>query len=358
MTPKVSLVIPCYNVERYLSKCLDSALGQTLSNIEVICVNDGSTDTTLDIIRKYAEADSRVKIIDKPNEGYGKSMNRGFDIATGEYIGILESDDFIDSEMLEVHYNLAHEHDLDVVKSNFYYYWTKPEPRDVFCDLLEEEECGSVVDPFENRHIFFVKPSIWSAIYRRDFIRENDIRFNETPGASYQDASFNFQVWLYARRAWFIRKAYLHYRQDNEASSVNSPGKVYCVCDEYDKMDEILAGYPDKKRAAEVAKILVKMKYDTYMWNYDRLSDELAKEFICRMQSEFASYDSKGQIDWTLFDGFKTKRLKSIIDDPIFFHMTQRSGGVAPNKLKTVGRYVSAGGFPYLAKLVKYKMLK
>ena len=123
-------------------------------------------------------------------------------------------------------------------------------------------------------------------------------------------------------------------------------------------MDEILAGYPDKKRAAEVAKILVKMKYDTYMWNYDRLSDELAKEFICRMQSEFASYDSKGQIDWTLFDGFKTKRLKSIIDDPIFFHMTQRSGGVAPNKLKTVGRYVGAGGFHYLAKLVKYKMSK
>lgn len=99
--PAVSIVIPCYNVEAYLPEVLDSVLGQTLENIEAICVNDGSTDGTLDVIKSYAARDSRIVIIDKPNGGYGHSMNKGMDMATGEYIGIVESDDYILPTMYE-----------------------------------------------------------------------------------------------------------------------------------------------------------------------------------------------------------------------------------------------------------------
>ena len=94
--PKVSILVPCYNVEKYLKQCLDSIVNQTLQDIEIICINDGSTDSTLDIIKQYAKNDDRFVVIDKQNEGYGKSMNRGLDAATGEYIGIVESDDWIE----------------------------------------------------------------------------------------------------------------------------------------------------------------------------------------------------------------------------------------------------------------------
>ena len=116
MSPKVSLVIPCCNVERYVEQSVRSAMNQSLRNIEIICINDGSTDSTLSILQKLANEDSRICIIDKPNSGYGNSMNIGFDAAHGEYVGILESDDFIDELMLEVFYDLAKSNDAEVVK--------------------------------------------------------------------------------------------------------------------------------------------------------------------------------------------------------------------------------------------------
>ena len=124
--PKVSIVVPIYNVEKYLRQCLDSIIHQTLKDIEIICVDDGSTDSSPEIIREYMAKDPRVKVITKPNSGYGNSMNRGFDMAEGEYIGIVESDDYADPEMFETLYRIAKENKLDVVKSGFYYYFSVP----------------------------------------------------------------------------------------------------------------------------------------------------------------------------------------------------------------------------------------
>ena len=97
--PKVSILVPCYNVEKYLPVCLDSICRQTLKDIEIICINDGSKDSTLDIIKRYAKQDNRFVVIDKENEGYGKSMNRGLDVASGEYVGIVESDDWVELDI-------------------------------------------------------------------------------------------------------------------------------------------------------------------------------------------------------------------------------------------------------------------
>ena len=100
-SPVLSLLIPIYNVQRYLRECLDSALAQTLKDIEIICINDGSTDNSPAIIREYMERDGRVKMIDKANSGYGDSMNHGLEMARGKYVGILESDDFMAPDALE-----------------------------------------------------------------------------------------------------------------------------------------------------------------------------------------------------------------------------------------------------------------
>ena len=119
--PKVSVLVPICNVEKYLAQCLDSLVNQTLQEIEIICINDGSTDNSLSIIKEFAAKDNRIVIIDKPNSGYGDSMNRGLAIAKGEYIGIVESDDFADVDMFEQLYRFAQLGNIDIVRFHFKY---------------------------------------------------------------------------------------------------------------------------------------------------------------------------------------------------------------------------------------------
>ena len=115
--PKVSVIVPVYNIEQYLRECIDSILAQTLTDLEVICVDDGSTDRSPGILDDYASRDPRVHVIHRENHGYGQSVNVGMDRAVGEYIGIVESDDRILPDMYEKLYNAAREYDLDFVKS-------------------------------------------------------------------------------------------------------------------------------------------------------------------------------------------------------------------------------------------------
>lgn len=322
---KVSVVIPCYNVEKYLRQCLDSVVNQTLRDLEIICVNDGSKDSTLSIIQEYAAKDGRIKIIDKPNGGYGESMNRGFDLATGEYLGIIESDDYAELDMFEKLYSRAKEYNLDVVKSGFFFYFSKPSERNTPHPIASHATSGRTFCPvtdfksdMERVEFFNIKPTIWSAIYRKDFIRSNNIRFNETPGASYQDASFNFKVWTCAKRVRLMEECFLHYRQDNEASSINSPGKVYCICDEYEEMQRFLEERPLEKGILEP--IMVRIQYDSYNWNYERLSEPLQAEFIQRFHDDFVKHQSEGTLELKYFEWYKWNNLQKILLNPTRYH--------------------------------------
>jgi glycosyltransferase involved in cell wall biosynthesis len=166
---KVSIIVPVYNVEQYLHQCLDSICGQTLDDIVIILVNDGSTDGSLAILNEYAKRDKRIIIIDKPNEGYGKSMNRGLDAASGEYIGIVEPDDWIEPDMYATLYSIAKTHEVDVVKCRFWEYGAES-LTDKRISHMPEMDTGHVINPRKNPAIFAVIPSIWSSIYRRDFL--------------------------------------------------------------------------------------------------------------------------------------------------------------------------------------------
>lgn len=346
--PKVSVVIPCYNVEKYLHQCLDSVVNQTLKELEIICVNDGSKDSTLSIIQEYAAKDDRIRIIDKPNGGYGESMNRGFNLATGEYIGIIESDDYAELDMFERLYTCAKEHELDVVKSGFFFYFSKPTETNTPSPIASPTTSGRTFCPvtdfkskMEMVEFFNIKPTIWSAIYRKDFIRSNDIRFNETPGASYQDASFNFKVWTCAKRVRLLEECFLHYRQDNEASSINSPGKVYCICDEYDEMTRFLDTRPIEKGILEP--VMVRIQYDSYNWNYGRLSEELQAEFIQRFHDDFKKHQLDGLLQREYFEWYKWDNLHKILHDPERYHaykQLEKKGGPVPEFWDKVNDYV------------------
>lgn len=351
--PKVSVLVPICNVERYLEECLDSLAAQSFTDFEVLCINDGSTDGSRAIIQSYMDADERFRVIDKPNSGYGASMNMGLANAIGEYIAILESDDFFEPNALELLVDAAKRNQSDVVKADFYLYWSTPQERDELFRIVGEQEIGRTMRPIDDLAIFFRKPSIWSALYRTSFLKDNGIDFLETPGASYQDAGFNFKVWASAARATFIADPILHYRQDNEKSSVNSGAKVYCVCDEYASMasfvNDRLDGDP------RLMGILECMKFDSYMWNYDRLSGGLRGGFIVRASREFADDLDKGLVDFRLFDPWTAADLRLLASDPErFCELHERAAG--GGALGTVRRLLALGGPALVLKTVAHKL--
>lgn len=318
---KVSVLVPIYNVETFLPECLDSLVKQTLKEIEIICINDGSTDDSPKIIKKYAKADERIKIIDKKNSGYGDSMNQGLKKAIGEYIGIVESDDFIDLDAFEKMYKLAKKYDLDVVKTNFYEYVTKKKRDVAKSNMFLPNEENVVLDTREHRHVFYEQPSIWSAIYKREFLVENDIRFLPSPGASYQDAGFNFKVWAAAKRVMMLNRAFLHYRQDNPNSSVKSDGKVYAVKDEYDEVERWLK---ERKMYEEYGPTLVGMRFSSYIWNMRRLTRKTAKEFVKTIKKDTARLKEEGMLDDEKLDDVSRYNVKQLsISHPMLYLNTR-----------------------------------
>ena len=320
-TAKVSIIMPSLNVRPYIEECIESVLNQTLRDIEVICVDAGSNDGTREVLKSYEKRDSRVKVIDSDKKSYGYQVNLGFDAAGGEYLGIVETDDFAEPDMFEKLYKAALSDDLDVCKAGFYFYWSKPEEKNEPCPVASAVTAGRVFcpvtdfkAPLERADFFNIKPSIWSAVYKRSFIRDNNIRLNESPGASFQDTAFNFKVWALAKRVRLLTDCVLHYRQDNEQSSVNNPGKVFCLCDEYQLIDEFLDANPGLKGKLEGVK--VRIKYDAYIWNYNRLDKSLKMDFLKRAQAEFSHELDMGYADRDYFITYKWKAFILIIQDP------------------------------------------
>lgn len=291
---KLTILVPCYNVEKYVAQCIESILAQTYRNIEVICINDGSTDKTLSILRKYAELDSRIQIIDKKNSGYGASMNQGLSIASGQYIGIVESDDFIEPFMFEKLINLAIEHDLDISRGSYFEYKTSSNSNRLVSNDFVPKNC--VLFPLVDQSPFYQAPAIWASIYRRSMLVENDIKFLETPGASFQDTSFAFKTYCCAKRFMMIDEGLLHYRIDNESSSVNNPKKVYCVCDEYKEIWEF--SKLDSYRFKKVKFLIPILQFGTYTWNYNRLSNKLRKDFLEQWSYELRILIKSKLIPW------------------------------------------------------------
>lgn len=352
--PEVSVLIPIYNVEHYLERCLTSLVGQTYGDFEAICINDGSTDGSRAIIQRFLDADSRFRVIDKENSGYGASMNRGLDAARGRYVAILESDDFFEPDALAVLHEAAEMNQAEVVKANFYLYWSRPEERRELFRVVDEVEAGHVLRPLDDLAVFFRKPSIWSALYRRDFLVDDGIRFLETPGASYQDSGFNFKVWASARRVAFLAAPVLNYRQDNEGSSVNNPGKVFCVCDEYASMEEFVRarGSADERRFLA---ILQRMKLDSYLWNYDRLAPELRPAFVERAAKEFRAAFKRGEVDLALFEPAAEADLRAMVANPAAF-CVERDAAASAGAAGALRRYLRMGGPALVARVLWFRL--
>lgn len=235
MGHKISVIVPVYNVENYLSQCLESILNQTLTDIEIICINDGSTDSSAEILKEFQKEDERVFVLNKTNSGYGSSCNAGLRLSRGEYISIIESDDYIDKNMLDDLYNLAKEHNADVVKSSYYEY---EDINNTVSKINWSEEYNMPKDAFkiaDCTQLVYFHPSIWSCIYKKSFLDKNSIRFVEAKGAGWADNPFQMQTLCLAQKILYTDNAYYYYRLTNPSSSSN----IVNIKNPFDRSDEV-----------------------------------------------------------------------------------------------------------------------
>lgn len=173
--PKISIIVPVYNVEEYLPKCLDSLINQTLKEIEIICINDGSTDKSLQILKKYAEKDLRFVIIDQKNAGVSAARNAGLEKACSEYIMFVDPDDWIDIKTCEETYNYITETNADIVCFGNYIVYENNEKTEAWQNKLLEEYENTDKIPLEVIKHFI--HSCWKKLFKADFIKKHDIKF-------------------------------------------------------------------------------------------------------------------------------------------------------------------------------------
>lgn len=221
---KVSVIIPVYNVEDFLDDSLTSVLNQTLTDIEVICVDDGSTDHSLDILREYAKHDDRMKVFTQENQGHAVASNIGMTYATGEYLFLMDSDDLIKHNTLELTYDKAKKTDVDFVifKAINYnheeekYYETKSYSMDEIYERVKDN-----IFNYEDVEdlIFTMSVTPWSKLYKRKFIEENNIIFPE--GLIFDDNIFFWEVLFNAKKIVFINE-FLFTRRFYSTSSTNN----------------------------------------------------------------------------------------------------------------------------------------
>lgn len=207
MDPLVSIIVPVFNAEKYLEQCLDSALGQTLREIEVICVNDGSTDSSPAILERYAAQDSRLRVIHQENAGISAARNAAMEEARGEYVAFLDADDFYLPELCELAYAEAVKHGTDILQ--FPYFEQRGEKRSVF------QKCPTETRVFtELKERYSTPPmlfyTVWTRLYRRAFLEEHQIRFPY--GGTYEDNYFSTRTALHAVKIVHFPKPLYVYR--------------------------------------------------------------------------------------------------------------------------------------------------
>jgi len=359
VTPKVSVIIPTYNVKNYIAQCLKSVQEQTLRELEILIGDGGSEDGTLEFLQHAAKQDSRIVILSKKGSGYGQSVNECMDAAKGEYIGIVESDDFVDTSMLERLYAQACKHNADIVKSDYYCFFDDANGKQRTWKIktaLSGKDYHRVFTPSEETRTFRFGMNTWCGIYRRTFLNEHHIRHNQTPGGSYQDNGFWFQSFALAERVVFVPEAFYYYRQDNPNSSIHSPGKVFAICDEYAFIRQNMSSRSQWTPNVEKAYWLA--MFGAYMFSLNRVGDEFKLPFLHRMRQDFLPLYTQGAYADMGFSGRERKLLTGICDSPEKWYqdnVQNRAGGVKKFIGKLVGLYwcVVEHGFGYTIGRVK-----
>ena len=238
---KVSVIMPVYNVGKYLNECIDSVINQTLKDIEIICIDDGSRDNSLNILNSYKEKDNRIHIIQQQNQYAGIARNNGLKMATGKYIIFLDSDDWFDRNMLESMYNQAEKDNSDIVICGWKNF------NNLTKNITNEFEIQDDlinISPFSPEEIadklfIFNKPNPWTKLYRRDFFIEKELCFEDVK--CYNDMTCVYTSYLLANKISVMKDCFVYYR-NNQKSNLTSQWdhNFECLIKEITKIEKIL----------------------------------------------------------------------------------------------------------------------
>ena len=290
---KVSVIVPVYNTEKYLEKCLDALVHQTLDDIEIVIVNDGSTDTSVKIIERFKrDYPEKIKFISKENGGQATARNVGIKAASGKYIGFADSDDCVDRSMFEKMYELAEKKSCDMVECNFHFVQETK-------NGLHELKARGNVRNYKNRKDMFIDPQVspWNKLYRRDVLLESGILFPE--GLIYEDTAFYIKTISFIERSAYLdEKLVYYYLRGNSTMNANKSRKV---ADIFSVLQDILDFYNNKglfqQYYDELEYFYVKILLCSSLSRIGRVRDKKLKnamldETFALIQEKFPQYKS------------------------------------------------------------------
>jgi glycosyltransferase involved in cell wall biosynthesis len=280
MQPKVSIIIPVYNTQEFLVQCLDSILNQTLDNLEIICVENGSTDSSLEILNEYSQSYTHLKVIIHPEGRLGDARNAGLRLAKGEYIGFVDSDDFIDPTMFENLYRVAFKHSADIAICGITVFYQKD---NVYLEKEPEIFPNSEFVPIQQNKKFFRNLTAWNKIYKKSFLDKHNFEFPED--LYYEDQLFLIKAFVLANGIASISKPLYYYRKQRaDQISTLSSNHLFDIFKIFIQIDEFLNYY---KIQDDFKNDIAEIKIQRLLYLFDYISKEQKKEFFLQMQKEF-----------------------------------------------------------------------
>lgn len=321
----ISVIIPCYNAEKYLARCVESVLYQTLTNIEIICVDDGSTDNTLDMLHRYAQTDSRIKVLRQQNKFAGIARNTGMDAATGKYFAFLDADDFYEPNGLEKAYAIACENDLDMLKLSSY---------------LLDDPTGEITTNAHYSHQRFVQKNrvvdfqtapknflncadvAWNGLYKAAFIRENQIRFNHFRCVN--DRSFYISCLAYAKRIMVADEYLTCYRRNIPGSLVSVRYKFFdCQINSYNLIRRILQ---ETQIPATLQKLVMQHELNqVFIWYEKFLHSGVNTYFVEQLLRKFVSEYNPADVGKDYISKFSYRRHFHHFQESMSIHFEEKT---------------------------------
>lgn len=266
--PKVSIIVPVYNTEKYLDKCLTSLVKQTLNDIEILVINDGSPDNSERIIKKYEEKYPEiVKYYLKPNGGLSDARNYGIEKATGDYIGFVDSDDYVEKDMFEKLYNKAILGDFDVVAADLYMVYEDNSNREVISSCIYED----YIDKNKIKELMtYVYPTAWNKIYRKELLKH--IRFKKN--IWFEDVEFMLRLFPSINKIGVVKDPLYNYLQRENSITYTFNNKLY---DFIDNMEGVIQYYKQnnlyEKYKEELEYLYVRYAFATFMKRLAKAKD-------------------------------------------------------------------------------------
>lgn len=284
---EISVVVPVYNVEKYLDECLNSIINQTFSDIEIICINDGSTDSSLDILNDYSKKDDRIKIINQKNKGLGATRNKGIDLAKGKYIFFIDSDDYIELNALFELHNLCEKKGLDFVICRVKNY--DEENNEFFTsEYFDMPVLAKTVgdNVFNYNDIKDILPRInvvaWNKLYNLNFIKKTNARFSEK--FIFEDNVFFWKLLFNAKNIYFYQKYLYIYRRRN--LSITSSGNKNLI-DTIEIHNQIFNVFREHGLFETHKNFLFNKKVSLIYARFEEISEEYKETFFKKMKDDW-----------------------------------------------------------------------